>query len=89
MVVIAALVFALGIALAQFYRVLVLLPATVVVVLGVSIFEVTGAHGIAHMLLSCWLVAFALQSGFLAGSSLSHVIVRVAKPFVASSMRSK
>jgi hypothetical protein len=49
------------------------------------IFEVSGGHGIAHTTRCCSLLALALQSGFWAGSSLSHVIVHVPKPFVASS----
>ena len=89
MVVIATVIFALGIILAQFYRVFILAPATIVVVLCVSIVEMVGGHSAVHAFLSCSLAAFALQSGFLAGSSLNHVIARVAKPFVASSMRSK
>jgi hypothetical protein len=44
MIVIAALTFACGIALAQYYRVFVLVPATILVLAGVSTLEALSGH---------------------------------------------
>ena len=74
MVVIAAFALALGIALARFYRVFVLLPVTIFVVAGVSIFEWSGAHPVAHASLAVVLATAALQVGFLSASLLGGVL---------------
>ena len=89
MVVIAALTFVLGFALGQFYRVLVLLPATTLVVAGVSIFESVARHSSAHGALCVLLAASALQAGFLSASLLSGLVVGVSKPASSASPRPK
>jgi hypothetical protein len=89
MVVIAALAFALGIALAQFYKVLVLAPATIFVGGGVLILELTGGHSAGHTLLSILLAASALQSGFLSGSLFSAFVVGASRAVFRAAPRSK
>ena len=71
MIAIAALTFACGIALAQYYMVFVLLPATILVVAGVSILEALSGHAPGRAALSVLLGASTLQMGFLAASLLS------------------
>ena len=74
MVVIAAFALALGIALARFYRVFVLLPVTIFVVVGVSIFELIGPHSVANGVFAVMLATAALQVGFLSASLLGGVV---------------
>ena len=89
MIVIAVATFALGIALAQFYKVLVLAPATIFVVVGVSIFESMVGHSAVHMLLSALLAAGALQAGFLSASLLSGFVTGLSRAASRAAPRPK
>ena len=79
MVATAALVIAFGIALAQFYRVLVLLPATVIGAAGVVMVELAAGHSPVHTLLSVVLAVSALQVGFLSSSFFGGLVVGASK----------
>ena len=89
MVVIAALTFTLGITLARFYKVSVLLPATLVIVAGVSVLELAGGHTFAHALLSSLFTTAALQARFLTGSLLFGLIVGVTRAASTAAQRPK
>jgi hypothetical protein len=89
MVVIAALTFALGITLARFYKVSVLLPATFVIVAGVSVLELAGGHTFVYALLSILFAASALQAGFMTGSLLFGLIVGVTRAASTAAQRPK
>ena len=79
MVVIAALAFVLGIALAQFYKALIVVPATLVVVTGAAMLELSAGHSVARTLVSVLLSASALQVGFLSGSLFGGLVMGSSK----------
>jgi hypothetical protein len=88
MVVETVLAFALGIALAQFFRVYVLAPTTIAGLGGLIWLEVASGHSLAHTLAAVVLVSISLQSGFLSGIFLGGFVVRAKKPFIASGISS-
>jgi hypothetical protein len=57
----------LGIALAQYFQALVLLPATLIALAGVA-FSENGGHALGHVIFAGACAAFALQSRFLGGA---------------------
>lgn len=59
--------FAVGALLAQRFRVLVLLPATLVVALLVFGFAVAGANGVSSAILDIVLATVSMQAGYLIG----------------------
>ena len=79
MFLVAALACALGIALAQFYRVLVLAPATIVIVAGTAALELAAGHSPVHMVVSMVFAASGLQVGFLSSSLFGGLVVGASK----------
>ena len=80
MVVIAALAFALGIALARFYKGSIVVLATLVVESQARRWlELSAGHSVAHALLSVLLSASALQVGFLSGSLFGGLVMGSSK----------
>jgi hypothetical protein len=67
----ALIALASGVALAQFFRPLVLLPATLVAVMVVAADQTISGHSVAHAMVACICVASALQLSFLAGLLVS------------------
>jgi hypothetical protein len=89
MVAVAALTFAFGIALAQFYKALVLVPATMVVVVGALLLELAAGHSPVHTLLSSLLAASALQVGFLSGLLFSGLVIGASRNAPTTAPRPK
>ena len=79
MVVIAAVAFALGIALARFYKGSIVVLATLVVVTGAAMLEFSAGRSVAHTLLSVLLSASALQVGFLSSSLFGGLVMGYSK----------
>ena len=73
MIVALTLGLAVGIALAQFFRAYVLIPATVVALAGSLLYEAVRGHAVAHALLASLSIALALQSGFFVGAFLNGI----------------
>jgi hypothetical protein len=67
----ALVVLASGSALAQFFRPLVGLPATLVALIVVAADQTVSGHSVAHAMVACISVASALQLSFLAGLLVS------------------
>jgi uncharacterized protein YneF (UPF0154 family) len=84
MVVAVVICLIAGIALAQFYKVFVLLPATIVALLGQTLIEVGNRNTVDHALIAILCVAFALQAGFLCGAFLSSSLIRAQNPFIVA-----
>jgi hypothetical protein len=89
MIAAVALPFLLGIALEQFYKAVALLPATIVVFVGVLMLELLAGHSAAPTLVSVLVPASALQVGFLLGSLFSGLLAGASRSASTAAPRPK
>jgi hypothetical protein len=74
MLVIALVTLCLGAALAQFFRVFVLVPSTIVGLVLLVVAGLFSGHGLLYATLESALLAFDLQLGYLVGYFVKRLI---------------
>ena len=80
MIISAVIGFGVGIMLARFYRVLVLIPATFVAFVGGSFVQAAASASVGDMLMAGLSVVLALHIGFLSGDMFNG-LARGVLPF--------
>jgi hypothetical protein len=83
MIVAITLALVIGVALAQFFRALVLIPTTIVALIGIISHEAARGHTVFHTLMATLSIAVAIQVSFLFGAFLKGIDVYGTAPHLA------
>jgi hypothetical protein len=89
MIVATLLAFAIGIGLAQFFRVFVLIPTTLVGTVATWLHQTSGGCSRISLAIGVLIAASAAQSGFPSGTFLGGYMVQGKRPYIAAAPRDR